>query len=214
MASPPAHITCEWVKVAQLCPSICNPVDCSPPGFSVHEILQARVLEWVAIPFSRASSWPRDWTPVSCIAGKCSTTWATRKTPHLSLYQPYALPLAIMQCPLTFLDYWWLLSRPNEHREILIFAFFLTSVFLQRHQACLWFSPLPCFRGILGPGLQKLPACSLTLLLGTIKCHLCDLNSHESKEWGEEHWMEKFSVLAPLLPSLENGTVATLWLQK
>ena len=41
------------VKVAQSCPTLCNPVDCSPPGPSVHEVLQARILEWVAIPFSR-----------------------------------------------------------------------------------------------------------------------------------------------------------------
>ena len=185
---------------------------CSPPGLSVYEILQARVLERVSIPFSRASSWPRDWIPVFC--SKCSTIWATRKAPHLSLRQPYDLPLAIMPCPLTFLDYWWLWSRPNEHREIFTFAFFLTSVCLQRHQACLWFSPVPCFRGMLGPGLQKLPACSLTLLLGTIKHHLCDSNPHESKERGEERWVEMFSVLALLLPSLENGTMATVWLQK
>ena len=41
------------VLVAQLCPTLCNPMDCSAPGFSVHGILQARILEWVAIPFSR-----------------------------------------------------------------------------------------------------------------------------------------------------------------
>ena len=47
------------VLVAQLCLTLCNPMDCSPPDSSVHGILQARILEWVAIPFSRASSWPR-----------------------------------------------------------------------------------------------------------------------------------------------------------
>ena len=45
--------------VAQLCLTLCGPMDCSLPGSSVHGILQARILEWVAIPFSRASSWPR-----------------------------------------------------------------------------------------------------------------------------------------------------------
>ena len=49
-------------------PTRCNPMDCSTPGSSVHEILQARILEWVAIPFSRGSSWPRDWTSVSYIS--------------------------------------------------------------------------------------------------------------------------------------------------
>ena len=47
-------------SVAQLCPILCNPMDCSLPGSSVHEILQARIVEWVAIPFSMASSWSRD----------------------------------------------------------------------------------------------------------------------------------------------------------
>ena len=54
-------------SVAQLCLILCDPVDCSPPGFSVHGILQARILEWVSVPSSRESSWPRDQTQVSCI---------------------------------------------------------------------------------------------------------------------------------------------------
>ena len=53
-------------EVAQSCPSLCgNPMDCSLPSFSVHGIFQARVLEWVAISFSRGSSWLRDQTQVS-----------------------------------------------------------------------------------------------------------------------------------------------------
>ena len=68
----------QWkVKVAQLCLTLCYPMDCSLQGFSVHGIFQARVLEWVAIPFSRGSSWPRDWTWVSCIVGRRFTLWAT-----------------------------------------------------------------------------------------------------------------------------------------
>ena len=65
--------------VAQLCLALCNPVDISSPGSSVHGISQARILEWVAIPFSRGSSWPRDWTWVSCIVGRRFTVWTTRK---------------------------------------------------------------------------------------------------------------------------------------
>ena len=57
-------------KVTQSCPTLCDPMDCSLPGFSVHGIFQARVLEWVAISFSRGSSQPRDWTQVSLIVGK------------------------------------------------------------------------------------------------------------------------------------------------
>ena len=54
-------------------------MDCSPPDPSVHGILQARILEYIAIPFSRGSSQPRDWTQVSPIAGRFFTIWATRK---------------------------------------------------------------------------------------------------------------------------------------
>ena len=56
-----------------------NPMDYSPPGFSLHGILQARILEWVTIPFSRGSSWPMDRTWVSCIADGFFTSWATRE---------------------------------------------------------------------------------------------------------------------------------------
>ena len=61
------------------CPTLCDPMDCSPPGSSVHEISQARILEWVAISFSRGSSQPRDRTRVSCTAGRFFTDWATRE---------------------------------------------------------------------------------------------------------------------------------------
>ena len=57
----------------QSCPTLCNPMDYSPPDSSVHGILQARILEWVAISFSRESSRPRDGTHVSCITGGCFT---------------------------------------------------------------------------------------------------------------------------------------------
>ena len=64
--------------VAQLYPTLCDPMNCRPPGSSVHEILQARILEWVAMPSSRGSSQPRDWTLVSHIAGRfftCDKVW-------------------------------------------------------------------------------------------------------------------------------------------
>ena len=107
----------EWVKVAQSCPTLCDPMD-----YTVPEILQARIntgvdnlslfqgifptqgsnpglphcrwiisqlshkgspriLEWVVYPFSSGSSWPRNWTGVSCIAGRFFTNWAIRETP-------------------------------------------------------------------------------------------------------------------------------------
>ena len=79
--------------VAQSCPILCDPMDCSPPGSSVHGISQARILEWVAIPFSRGSSRPRVWTWVSCIAGRFFTvshqTWESNA--GSSSLTPYAL---------------------------------------------------------------------------------------------------------------------------
>ena len=73
------HRRTKTVLVAQLCLTLHNPIDCSPPGSSVHGILQARILEWVTIPFFRGSSQLRDWTQVSWIAGRFFTVWATRE---------------------------------------------------------------------------------------------------------------------------------------
>ena len=71
-------------------------MDCSPLGSSVHGILQARILEWVAIPFLRVSSQPRDWTQVSCIAGRFFTIWATKEA-HITAYTMYKKNLAVME---------------------------------------------------------------------------------------------------------------------
>ena len=67
-------------EVTQSYPILCDPLECSPQGSSVHGSFQARVLEWVAISFSRGSSKPRDQTRVSHIAGRCFTIWATRES--------------------------------------------------------------------------------------------------------------------------------------
>ena len=65
---------CVCVRlVAQSCPTLCDPMDCSLPGSSVHGILQARILEWVTMPSSKGSSQPRDRTQVSHIAGRFFT---------------------------------------------------------------------------------------------------------------------------------------------
>ena len=69
------------VLVAQSCPTLCDHMECSPLAPSVHAIFQARILEWVAIPFSGESSRPRDQTQVSRIAGRLFTIWATREAP-------------------------------------------------------------------------------------------------------------------------------------
>ena len=70
------------VKVSQWRPTLCNPMNCSPLGSSVHHILQARILESVAISFSKVSSWPRDQTQVSCIAGRLLSKPAGNSLPQ------------------------------------------------------------------------------------------------------------------------------------
>ena len=65
--------------VARSCLTLCEPMDCSLPASSIQGILQAEILEWVAFFCSRGSSWPRDWTWVSWIAGGFYPIWATRK---------------------------------------------------------------------------------------------------------------------------------------
>ena len=83
----PHHI--KWSEVAQSCPTLWDPVNCSPPGSSVHGILQARILEWVAISSSRGSSRPRDRTQVFGIAGRRFNLWATREDSHHKNHRAY-----------------------------------------------------------------------------------------------------------------------------
>ena len=78
----PGFTTEVIVLVAQSCPTVWDSMDCGLPGSSVHRIHQARILEWVASPFSRGSSRPRDWSLVSCSVDGFFTIWATRETPY------------------------------------------------------------------------------------------------------------------------------------
>ena len=68
--------------VTQAGPILWDPIDCSPPGSYVRGIIQARIMEWVAIPFSRSSSWPKDQILISCTAGLFFIVWATREAHH------------------------------------------------------------------------------------------------------------------------------------
>ena len=92
---------CEkWVLVTQSCPTLCNS--------SVQGILQARILEWVAFPFSRGSPQPWDQTQVSCIGGRACTNWATRETITYQMYDllngvPGILTMPRALCHLPFI---------------------------------------------------------------------------------------------------------------
>ena len=132
------------VLVAQSCPSLCNPMDCSLPGFSVLEIFQARILEWIAIPFSRGSSLPRDRTLVSCIAGRFFTIWATRKSSifvKLTKLTPgYTGSLKITQ---------YLYSKREEFWSVytVLGTVYLTVAPLCTHKGpCVPFPHQPCWR--------------------------------------------------------------------
>ena len=67
--------------VTELWLTLCDPMDWGPPGSSVHGIFLERILEWVVISFPRASSWPKDWTHISCTGRKTLYHWATREAP-------------------------------------------------------------------------------------------------------------------------------------
>ena len=94
LPNAPQNLACAMLYlITQSCLTLRNAkLDCSPPGFSIRGILQARVLKWVAIPFSRESSQPRDWIQVSCLAGRFFTIWATREAHvYTSVYKKHAL---------------------------------------------------------------------------------------------------------------------------
>ena len=81
----------KWNEVAQSCPTLCDPIGCSLPGSSVHGIFQAIVLKWIAISFSRGSSWPRDQTQVCRTVDRRFTVWATREVPYLASNSPASI---------------------------------------------------------------------------------------------------------------------------
>ena len=93
------------VLFAQLCPTLCDPMDCIPPGSSVHGILQARILEWVVISFSRGSSQPKDRTCVSCIGKRIlyhCTNWFVSHSVVSNSWWPHGLYPTRFLCPSDF----------------------------------------------------------------------------------------------------------------
>ena len=109
--------TLYTVLVAQLCLTLSNSRDGSPPGCSVHGILQARVLEWVAIPFSGVSPWPRDGTSISCIsriAGGLFTSEPPRKSLVLRASAMLLATTGWDGCMYSYVKVSHFLSRGNE----------------------------------------------------------------------------------------------------
>ena len=103
--------------VAQSCMTLCHSMDCSPPGSSVQGVLQARILEWVAMPSSRGSSQPRDQIQVSCIAGGFFTVWAIREALLVACYafSPKNRPFGQMFFPCS--ERFWAVKITDEYRH-------------------------------------------------------------------------------------------------
>ena len=144
-------------EVAQSCPTLCDPMDYSISGSSVHGIFQARVLEWIAIAFSRGSSWPRNRTRVSRIAGRRFTLWAAvytshnneqylccnfkhQKGPPASSFIQHVSQLFLVQS----LSCVWLFVSPwiAAHQASLSFTISLS---LLIHSHWLWFAAIDCW---------------------------------------------------------------------
>ena len=122
--------------VSRVSEVFCNPMDYSPPGSSVHGILQEKILEWVTIPFSRGSSWPRDRTWVSHIASRFFTVWSTREVSStLSYGKGWTVMLAIkrVESCSNFGAQISLLHLPSSNK--------VTAVLISRYGA-MWYSTL------------------------------------------------------------------------
>ena len=136
-------------------------MDCSLPGSSIHGISQARILEWVDISFSRRSSWPRDWTLVSCIIGRHFTVWATREV----LMMPEAVNYSLGQWFVPFLlsvVFWSAFSACLSSS-----MFFVATL---RDPSAMFQSPGILLEGFCHPGYKSSSVSSVAQLCPT----LCD----------------------------------------
>ena len=118
-------------EVTQSCPTLCHPLDCSPPGSSIHEVFQARILEWVAISYSRGSFQPRDRTCIPCIAGEFFTAEPPGKP-----FNKNELLLLLFSC--------WVVSnslQPGELQHTRLPAIHHLLEFAQTHVRCQWCHP-------------------------------------------------------------------------
>ena len=119
--------------VTQLCPMLCDPMDCSPPGSSAHGILQARILEWFAISYSKGSSQPKDRTLVSWIAGVFFTVWGTREAllnTGLTL-SPFTHNTFIAITNLSWISFWIQCKRVIISHKLVIYQQLITNPYLK-----------------------------------------------------------------------------------
>ena len=119
------------------CLTLCDPMD-----YTVHGILQARILQWVAFPFSRGSSQPRDWTQVSYTAGRFFTSWATRETTIVETTFGWILLELVAENILTqILFFWRWINNIISHIYLLLFS--KCRLLLLSHFSCVWLCATP-----------------------------------------------------------------------
>ena len=124
------HHTHCCCSVTQSCLTLWNPMDCSPPGSSVHGISQARTLEWVTIFFSRGSLQPRDGTSFSCIGRWVLYDWATREAPHIYIYIHVCVYLQWMGTYQIFQLSWDVSIYTHIHTCIYVYAYTCMYVYI------------------------------------------------------------------------------------
>ena len=130
----------KWTsEVAQSCVTLCDPVDCSLPSSPIHGILQARILEWVAISFSRGSSLPRDRTRVSYTGGRRFNFWASREAQDLIKYSYKMIDRLYKICIANFRETVVLFVLSSFSINNLCFAIFCRNFcyLMRRHSATL-----------------------------------------------------------------------------
>ena len=177
---------CVCAKLFQFCLTLCNPMDCSPPGSSVHGILQARTLEWVAMPFSRGSSPPRSQTHVSWLAGRSFTATATWEV-HFAYSSVYVSISGCQLIPPPVTPVTINLSSTSVTlflfcKQVHLYRFFSDSTFKEYHVifVFVWLTSRSCFTHTysvwqsLGPSmlLQMELFCSF---YGWVKFHCIDV---------------------------------------
>ena len=118
-----------WGKIQKTCESVSgsvisdflHPMDCSLPGSSVHEFLQARILEWIVISSSRQSSWPRDETQVFCIVSRFFTIWTTREAETSLLAKVYIIKAMAFLVVMYGYESWTMKRRSTKEFMLSIF---------------------------------------------------------------------------------------------
>ena len=122
--------------VAQSCPTLYDPMECSPPGSSVHDIFQARILEWVIISFSRGSSQLRDQTQVSCTAGRLLTELQGKPKNTKVVLTILHVCSCVFFVSLTYIHFWFQIGKSPWNKNMTLKSFCLiTSYFIHQRKS-------------------------------------------------------------------------------